>query len=49
VDGLEIVPAVSDLESIGGVNVVGGLLAGTRLEGHGNVIVKDIFLLSSFV
>lgn len=49
-DGLEIVPAVSDLgggESIGGMNVVGGLL--TRLEGHGNVIVKDIFFLSSFV
>ena len=49
-DGLEFAPTSSDLrggESIGGVNVVGGLL--TRLEGHGNVIVKDIFFLSSFV
>lgn len=49
-DGLEFVPAGSDLgggESIGGMSVVGGLL--TRLEGHGNVIVKDIFFFSSFV
>ena len=49
-DGLEFVPAGSDFGgggSIGGVTVVGGLL--TRLEGHGNVIVKDIFFLSSFV
>jgi hypothetical protein len=49
VDGLEFVTAGSDFggdESTGGVVVVGGLL--TRLEGHGNVIVKDIFFLSSF-
>ena len=49
-DGLEFVFADSDLGgggSTGGVNVVGGLL--TRLEGHGNVIVKDIFFFSSFV
>ena len=54
-DGLEFVTAGSDFgggESTGGVFavgrvvVVGGLL--TRLEGHGNVIVKDIFFLSSF-
>jgi hypothetical protein len=50
VDGLEFVPAGSDFgggESIGGMNVTGGLL--TRLEGHGNVIVKEMFFLSSFV
>lgn len=49
VEGLEFVPAGPDLdggEFVDWVPAIGGLLA--RLEGHGNVIVKEIFFLSSF-
>jgi hypothetical protein len=49
VEGLEFVPAGSGLsggEVVAWVNDVGGLLI--RLEGHGKVIVKEIFFRSSF-
>ena len=49
VDGLEFVPAGSNLdggEFVGWVPGIGGLL--TRLECHGNVIVKEMFFFPSF-